>query len=159
MLSAQEEQAQRRWFEEHWREHVPFNNEIGLQITDWEPDLVRARLPYQTRLSAHDGVFHGGVLATAIDTIGMGAVVAGHDFSLGNRFTTVSLTVQYMAVAVNQGAIIEGVCTKRGRRLNFARATVMSEIGIVLAEGVLTVNASGQRPRVGTPEAAAPSDG
>ena len=152
MLSPQEAEARNTWFENHWRKHVPFNNLVGLEIIDWEKDLVRARLPFQERLSAHDGIFHGGVLATAIDTIGMGAVVAGHDFNLGSRFTTVSITIQYMAVAPYEDVLIEGGCTKRGRRLNFARGTVLTAAGKLLAEGVLTVSASGERPRIGQPE-------
>jgi len=152
MLSPQEVEARTTWFESHWRTHVPFNNLVGLEIIDWEPGLVRGRLPFQERLSAHDGIFHGGVLATAIDTIGMGAVVAGHDFNLGSRFTTVSITIQYMAVAPYEDVLIEGRCTKRGRRLNFTRGTVLTPAGNVLAEGVLTVSASGERPRIGQPE-------
>ncbi len=152
MLSPEEAEARNIWFENHWRKHVPFNNLVGLDIIDWEPDFVRARLPFQERLSAHDGIFHGGALATAIDTIGMGAVVAGHDFNLSSRFTTVSMTIQYMAVASYQDVLIEGRCTKRGRRLNFARGTVLTAAGTILAEGVLTVSASGERPRIGQPE-------
>ena len=81
-----------------------------------------------------------------------GAVVAVHDFNLGNRFTTVNLNVQFMAVAKGPEVIVEGTCVRRGRRLNFARGRVLGLDGDVLAEGTLTVNASGQRPRVGTPE-------
>lgn len=155
MLSAEEVENQARWFQEHWSKHVPFNVELGLDIFEWEPGLVRARLPYAHKLSAHDGIFHGGVLSSAIDTIGSGAVVAGHDFNLGNRFTTVSLNVQFMAVAKGPEVIIEGRCVRRGRRLNFAHGRVLSLEGEVLAEGALTVNASGQRPRVGIPEGTA----
>ena len=159
MLSAEEAAARADWFEQHWRKHVPFNVEIGLDITDWEPGHVRARLPYQPKLSAHDGIFHGGVLSSAIDAIGSGAVVAGHDFTLGSRFTTVTMTVQFMSVARGDAVIIDGVCTRRGRRLNFARATVLSLSGDLVAEGILTVSASGERPRVGTPEAGPDSSG
>ena len=154
MLSPEELEARNTWFENHWRKHVPFNNLVGLDIIDWEPGFVRARLPFQERLSAHDGIFHGGVLATAIDTIGMGAVVAGHDFNLGSRFTTVSITIQYMAVAPQEDVLVEGRCSKRGRRLNFARGTVLTQAGTTLAEGILTVSASGERPRIGQPETA-----
>lgn len=153
MLSPEEEAARRAWFEDHWRKHIPFNNLLGLEIVDWEPDFARARLPFQAQLSAHDGVFHGGVLATAIDSIGTGAVVAGHDFNLGSRFTTVSMTVQYMAVAPNEDVLVEGRCTKRGRRLSFARGTVVTANGKILAEGVLTISTAGERPRIGQPEA------
>jgi uncharacterized protein (TIGR00369 family) len=152
VTSPEEAAAKARWFEEHWRKHVPFNAEIGLDILEWTPGLVRARLPYQAKLSAHDGIFHGGVLCSVIDAIGSGAVVAGHDFSLGSRFTTVTLSVQFMSVAKGEEVFIEGHCLRRGRRLNFARGTVLNEAGDVLAEGTLTVSASGERPRIGTPE-------
>lgn len=159
VLSPDECAAQARWFREHWSRHVPFNVEIGLDIVEWEPGHVRACLPYAHKLSAHDGIFHGGVLSTAIDTIASGAVVAGHDFSLGNRFTTVAMSVQFMAVAKGPEVIVEGTCLRRGRRLNFARGQVLSLDGVVLAEGTLTVNASGQRPRVGTDEGPGNSTG
>ena len=152
VLSPEEATARAQWFEQHWRHHVPFNVEIGLDIIDWQPGRVRARLPYQKKLSAHDGIFHGGVLCTIIDAIGSGAVVAGHDFSLGSRFTTVAMSVQFMSVARGEDVIVEGVCLRRGRRLNFARGTVLSADGDILAEGTLTVNASGERPRIDAPE-------
>jgi uncharacterized protein (TIGR00369 family) len=152
VLSPELAAARAQWFEEHWRKHVPFNVEIGLDIVDWQPGFVRARLPYQQKLSAHDGIFHGGVLCTIIDAIGSGAVVAGHDFSLGSRFTTVALTVQFMSVARGDAVTVEGVCLRRGRRLNFARATVLGLDGDLLAEGTLTVSASGERPRIDRPE-------
>ena len=145
------------WFEEHWRKHVPFNVEIGLDITDWAPGHVRARLPYQRKLSAHDGIFHGGVLCSAMDAIGSGAIVAGHDFTLGDRFTTVTMTVHFMSVARGDEVLIDGLCIRRGRRLNFARASVLSVDGDLLAEASLTVSASGQRPRVGIPEGVPPA--
>jgi uncharacterized protein (TIGR00369 family) len=152
VLSSEELEARSTWFENHWRKHVPFNNLVGLDIIDWAPDLVRARLPFAERLSAHDGIFHGGVLATAIDTIGTGAVVAGHDFNLGSRFTTVTITIQYLAVAPYEDIVIEGRCSKRGRRLNFARGTVLTQAGKPLAEGVLVISAAGERPRIDRPE-------
>jgi uncharacterized protein (TIGR00369 family) len=150
--SPEEAAAKARWFEEHWRRHVPFNAEIGLDITDWQPGLVRARVPYQAKLSAHDGIFHGGVLCSAIDAIASGAVVAGHDFTHGSRFTTVTMTISFMCVAKGDEILIEGRCLRRGRRLNFARGTVLGVDGSVLAEGMVTVSASGERPRVGVPE-------
>ncbi|MFE9320800.1 PaaI family thioesterase [Nocardia sp. NPDC052278] len=154
-LTPEEISARDSWFREHWSHHVPFNTDIGLEITDWEPGVVRARLKYQPRLSAHDGIFHGGVLATVLDAVGGGAVAAGHDYNLGSRFTTVSMTVQYLGVAPGEPeVIVEGVCTKRGRRLNFSRSSVSTPDGKVLAEAVLTVSASGERPRVGDREGA-----
>ena len=153
-LTAEEMSARDAWFREHWSRHVPFNREIGLEIVDWEPGFVRGRLKYQDKLAAHDGVFHGGVLATALDSVGGGCVAAGHDYNNGSRFTTVSMTVQYMGVAPGEPeVVVEGTCTKRGRRLNFARSQVLTVDGRILAEAVLTISASGERPRLEAPEA------
>jgi len=155
VTSPEHADAKATWFEQHWRHHVPFHGELGLEIVEWAPGFVRARVPYQAKLSAHDGIFHGGVLSSAIDAIATGSVVAGHDFTLGSRFTTVTMTVSFMSVAKGDQIVVEGRCLRRGRRLNFARGTVLGLDGTVLAEGMVTVSASGERPRVGVPEGGA----
>jgi uncharacterized protein (TIGR00369 family) len=138
-------EARREWFREHWRSQIAFNQLLGVEILDWEPGLVRARVPFADRLSAHDGIFHGGVVATLIDTTGTGAVISGHDFNLGSRLTTVAMNVQYMSVARGEDLLAEGTCTRRGRTLSFARVSVTSTSGKLLAEGMLTVSVSGER--------------
>jgi uncharacterized protein (TIGR00369 family) len=138
-------EARREWFREHWRSQIAFNQLLGVEILDWEPGLVRARVPFADRLSAHDGIFHGGVVATLIDTTGTGAVISGHDFNLGSRLTTVAMNVQYMSVARGEDLLAEGTCTRRGRTLSFARVSVTSSSGKLLAEGMLTVSVSGER--------------
>lgn len=138
-------EARQEWFREHWRSHIAFNQLIGIEILDWEPGLVRARVPFADRLSAHNGIFHGGVVATLIDTTGTGAVISGHDFNRGSRLTTVSMNVQYMSVAPGEDLIAEGICTRRGRALSFARVSVTSASGKLLAEGMLTVSIAGER--------------
>lgn len=140
-------EERRTWFREHWRNDIAFNRLLGIDVVRWEPGLVRCRVPFDDRLSAHDGIFHGGVLATLIDTTGSGAVISGHDFANGSRLTTVSMTVNYLSVAPGEALIAEGVCTRRGRSLNFARVSVTSEGGKPLAEGILTISVSGERPR------------
>lgn len=72
-------------------------------------------------------------------------MIAGHDYTLGSRLTTVSMTVQYLSVAPGEDIIAEGRCTRRGKSLNFAEVVVSSDGGKRLAEGMLTVNVSGKR--------------
>lgn len=152
-LTSEENRDRDAWFREHWSHHVPFCQDLGLEILSWEPGIIRGKLKYQDRLSAHDGIFHGGVLAAVLDTMGTGAVAAGHDYNLGSRFSTVSMTVQYMAVAPGEPEIfVEGSVVKRGRRLNFSSARVTTADGRLLAEAMLTVSASGERARVGSDE-------
>jgi len=137
----------REWFRKHWQEGIAFTRLCGFDVVDFTPEVVRIRAAFRPALSAHEKIFHGGVLATLIDTTGSGAVIAGHDYSLGTRLTTVSMTVNYLSVAPGEDIVAEGVCTRRGRSLNFAQVVVTSELGQRLAEGMLTVNVAGHRPR------------
>ena len=135
----------REWFRRHWQDGIAFNRLCGFDVVDFTSDVVRIRATFRPGLSAHEKIFHGGVLATLIDTTGSGAVIAGHDYSLGTRLTTVSMTVNYLSVAPGEDIVAEGVCTRRGRSLNFAQVVVTSESGKRLAEGMLTVNIAGRR--------------
>ncbi|MEV5829743.1 PaaI family thioesterase [Spirillospora sp. NPDC052242] len=150
-LSEAEQQERRAWFREHWERGVGFNNDCGMRVLRWEPDGIEMSLPYADRLSAHDGVIHGGVVSALIDTAGGGAVIAGHDFAKGSRLSTVSLTVQYLAPAVGPEVVASARCVRRGGRIHFAEAEVHRADGTVCARGQIVVSVSGERPRVGEP--------
>jgi uncharacterized protein (TIGR00369 family) len=145
-LTEYDQQLLRAHFHMHWEERVEFNRACGIRVPRWDPDGVEFQLPYRDDLSAHPGVFHGGVLSALVDTCGCGAVMAGHDFRLGSRLTTVSLAVQYLSVAPGEGAVADGRCTRRGRNTHYAEVHVRSsETGKPLAQGLVAVNISGHR--------------
>src|SRR4029450_3514132 len=107
-------------FRRHWQEGVAFNRSCNMTVLRWDPDGVEMHLPLRDDLTAHEGIFHGGVVSALIDTAGCGAVAAGHDYSLSSRITTVALAVQYFSVAPWEGAVARARCTRRGRQLNYA---------------------------------------
>ena len=144
-LSKRRQDEIREWFRKHWQEEVAFNRFCGFEIVDFGPEVVRVAAAFRPELSAHEKIFHGGVLATLVDTTGSGAVIAGHDYSLGTRLTTVAMSVQYLSVAPGEDIVAEGRCTRRGRALNFAQVVVSSAGGKRLAEGMVTVHISGHR--------------
>jgi uncharacterized protein (TIGR00369 family) len=145
-LTQDEQERRREWFRRHWEEGVAFNKHCSIQVRRWDLDCVELVLPYAEHLSAHPGVFHGGVISALIDTTGCGAVMAGHDFDKGSRLTTVSLAVQYFSVAPGEGVVAYGRCTRRGSQVHFADVVVRSDGGKALAQGLVTVNISGERP-------------
>ena len=146
-LSDEDQQRRRAWFREHWQHGVAFNAHCGITVRRWDPDGIEMHLPFADHLSAHNGIFHGGVISALIDTAGCGAVAAGHDFNLGSRITTISLAVQYFSVAPGEGALAKARCTRRGRQVNFADVTVYSDVTEKpLAQGLVSVNAAGERP-------------
>jgi len=146
-LRAERTERRRAWFRHHWQHEVAFNQLCGLRIIRWDPDGVEAVLPYADRLTAHEGILHGGVVAALIDTIGTGAVIAGHDYDNGSRTMTVSMTVNYLSIARRQDLIAVARTTKRGRLVNFAEVEVRGAgTGKPVAHGVLTVVVHGERP-------------
>ncbi len=146
-LSEVEQQERRDWFRAHWQDGVAFNRSCGIRVLRWDVDGVELYLPYADGLSAHNGIFHGGVVAALLDTTATGAVMAGHDFSLGSRLTTISMAVQYLSVTPGEDLRAVGRCTRRGRTVNFAEARAEgAESGKVVASAQLAANVSGERP-------------
>ncbi|MET7688989.1 PaaI family thioesterase [Streptomyces sp. NPDC005483] len=157
-LSDQEQRERRVWFRARWERGVAFNRHCHIRVTRWDAEAVEIVLPYAEALSAHEDVFHGGVISALIDTAGAGAVIAGHDFAKGSRLSTVSMSVQFLAPARGREAIAYARCVRRGRRLHFADVDVMTD-GRLCARGQVVVSISGERPGVGEPIAPAdPAD-
>lgn len=145
MLSDDEQQAWRERFRRHWTEGVAFNKACAMTVRRWDAGGVEMHLPFRDDLSAHPGVFHGGVVSALIDTAGCGAVAAGHDYDTGNRITTVALAVQYLSADPGRGAVAAARCTRRGRQISFVEVSVHSDAGKLLAQGLVTVSVSGRR--------------
>jgi uncharacterized protein (TIGR00369 family) len=156
--SKHNQEERRAWFREHWQHGVAFNAFTGLRIDQWDDEAVVMRLPYRSELSAHDGIFHGGVVAAVIDTCASGAVMAGHDFTRGSRLTTISLSVQYLSVAPGEDLRVRGVCVRRGRSVHFAEAHVSGwSSGKPVAAGQVSVSIAGERPGLAALTASVPA--
>lgn len=150
-LSEDEQQRRRAWFRERWERGVRFNRDCGMRVLRWDPDGVEMLLPYAEGLSAHEGVFHGGVVSALIDTAGGGAVIAGHDFTKGSRLSTVSMSVQYLLPAVGAEIVAHARCVRRGGKTHFAEVEVHRPDGQICARGQVVVYIAGERPGVGEP--------
>jgi uncharacterized protein (TIGR00369 family) len=144
-LTQVQQEAARARNRRHWEEGVAFNRACQMTIPRWDADGVEIRLPLRDDLTAHPGIFHGGVISALIDTAGCAAVAAGHDYNYGNRITTVALSVQYQTVEAGASAVAYARCTRRGRQLNYAEVVVRSDSGKELARGLVTVSATGRR--------------
>jgi uncharacterized protein (TIGR00369 family) len=109
---------------------------LGTTVESWSENEVRLRVPFAEHLTNDGKEFHGGVIASLLDTAGASAVWAGHDFDKGARASTVSMTVNYCGRA--KGDLIGiGRCVRRGRDLHFAEMRVEDEHGSLVATGTL----------------------
>ena len=151
MLTQDEQEAWRQRFRRRWQEGVRFNKACAMTVRRWDSEGVEMHLPFRDDLSAHEGVFHGGVISALIDTAGCGAVAAGHDYGRGDRITTVALAVQFFTVDPGHGVTAFARCTRRGKQLNFAEVVVRSDAGKEVAQGLVTVSAAGTRSEAPEP--------
>jgi uncharacterized protein (TIGR00369 family) len=146
-LTEAEQTLRRNWFRRHWETNVAFNRLCRISVRRWDVDRVELVASYSDELSAHPGIFHGGVLATLIDTAGSAAVMAGHDYNRGSRLSTATLSIQYLSVAKGEDVVASARAVKRGRTVHVAdvEATGVST-GKLLARGQVTVTIEGERP-------------
>jgi uncharacterized protein (TIGR00369 family) len=128
----------------HWEEKVAFNALCGFRVTRWDPAGVTMEAEFEERLSNSLGSFHGGVIASLIDTAANGAVAAQDDYDPKSPMNTVSLTVQYLAAA-RERIVVDAHCTKRGGQLTFVEASARGPSGKTIAHALVTVSQSRAR--------------
>ncbi|HVM39949.1 MAG TPA: PaaI family thioesterase [Acidimicrobiia bacterium] len=118
---------------------TPYIEGMGMVPEVWEADGVRIRLPFDATLSNDGRVFHGGAIASLMDTAGAAAVWAGHDFDKGAKAATVNMAINYyLGAAYESDLLAEARCVKRGKELAFSEISITDAAGKAVASGVLT---------------------
>jgi uncharacterized protein (TIGR00369 family) len=117
---------------------TPFIGGLGIVFERYEPDDVTLRLPFREDLTNDGTVYHGGVVASVIDTAGAAAAWSNHDFTKGSRASTVSMTVQYVGACKKSDLLCHARAIKRGRELTFTEITATDADGAVVAHAVQT---------------------
>lgn len=133
-----EEQRRRRLAVRDLMPTTPFIAGLGLVFDRYEPDDVVMRVPFREDLTNDGTFFHGGVIASAIDTAGAAAAWSNHDFDKGARASTVSLSVQYVGAAKRSDLVCTARTVRRGRELTFTEITATDAEGAVVAHAVQT---------------------
>jgi uncharacterized protein (TIGR00369 family) len=132
-----EEQQKRREFMRGAMTKTPYIASLGIVVERWSPDGVTLRMPFDPELTNDGAVYHGGAVASLMDTTGAAAVWAGHDFDKGTRAATVSMTINYTGAAGSADLLAHAVCVKRGRELSFSEIRVHDPDGKPVATGTL----------------------
>lgn len=132
------EQRERRGAVPAFMAATPFIGGLGLVFDRYDPDDVIVRLPFRVDLT-NDGVaYHGGVIASVIDTAGAAAAWSNHDFDKGTRASTVAMSVQFVGAAKESDLICHARTVRRGKELIFTEITATDSDGKVVAHGVQT---------------------
>ena len=134
----EEDQRARRHAVRDLMPTTPYLSGLGVRFDRYEPDEVVLRLPFRADLTNDGSVYHGGVIAAAIDTAGAAAAWSNHDFDRGTRASTVAMSVQYVGAAKRSDLVCRARTVRRGRELIFTEITAADDSGAVVAHAVQT---------------------
>jgi uncharacterized protein (TIGR00369 family) len=136
-LSDQEQLRRRRAVAE-LMPRTPFIGWLGLVFERYEPDDVATRLAFRDDLTNDGTYYHGGVVASVLDTTGAAAAWSNHDFDKGARASTVGMSVQYVGACKQSDLLCTARTVRRGRELIFTEITATDADGTPVAHAIQT---------------------
>ncbi|SIS83196.1 uncharacterized domain 1-containing protein [Roseivivax lentus] len=113
----------------------PFQQHLGMERTGWSADYAQIELPLAEHLGNRQGLPHGGVHATLLDTaMGYAGTWTG-DADAPQMALTLSLNVQYLSRPRGARLIAEGWRTGGGKSTFFAEGVIRDDEGEIIAKG------------------------
>jgi uncharacterized protein (TIGR00369 family) len=122
---------------------TPYMGWLGIVFERYEPDDVTIRLPFREDLTNDGTYFHGGVIASVMDTTGAAAAWSNHDFEKGSRASTISMTINYVGAAKRSDLVCHARTVRRRKDLTFTEITATDADGTVVAHAVQTYRLGG----------------
>src|SRR6185437_11673628 len=135
---SEDEQQSRRAAVAELMPATPYLAGLGVVIERYEPDDVTLRLPFREDLTNDGTYYHGGVVASVIDTAGAAAAWSNHDFDKGARASTISMSLQYVGACKKSDLLCHARTVRRGKGLTFTEITATDVGGNVVAHAVQT---------------------
>jgi len=133
-----EEQQRRREAIRDLMPATPFLSGLGVVFDRYEPDEVTLRLPFRPDLTNDGTYYHGGVVASVVDTAGAAAAWSNHDFEKGTGASTVALSIQYVGACKRSDLLCHARAVRRGKELTFTEITATDADGRVVAHALQT---------------------
>jgi 1,4-dihydroxy-2-naphthoyl-CoA hydrolase len=113
----------------------PLDDKLGIEIIDWDPDRLVARMPVEGNTQPY-GLLHGGATCALVESVG--SYAAALSAGPGGQVVGVELNASYLRGATS-GAVT-AVCTpaRRGRTLATFLVEVSDDRGHPTATARLT---------------------
>jgi len=115
--------------------HSPFISFLNLTVLSAEPAkeqvVMRAEMRPEFERGRGSGQWHGGPIASIIDTVGDYALV----MLLGRPLPTVNFRVDYLRPAIDTALIVTATVRRSGRLVGVVDVDVANEAGQLLAVG------------------------
>lgn len=105
-------------------EQSPFNEFLGVEVSDLEEGAIEFRVPFDEQFARSDrDSYHGGVLSSLIDTAATFAVMTEID----EVPPTVNLEIDFMRPTSAAESVVTGAVIRAGSTVAFAEAEVTQE--------------------------------
>jgi uncharacterized protein (TIGR00369 family) len=128
-LSSDEERRIREAFE-----RVPFAHLLGIELGEMRRGEATLYLWVREELRQNNGVVHGGVLASLMDTAAAFAILTL--LEADQTFTTVDLTVHYLRPLLAGRATAQARVLRAGRRILVITVDILDESKSLAATAV-----------------------
>ena len=115
---------------------VPYAKLLGLELGEISRGAVSIHLEVRDELRQNQGVVHGGVVASLIDTAAAFAVLT--QLETNERVTTTDLTIHYLRPASSGRLTARARIVRGGRRLFVLSVEVTNDQRILVATAVTT---------------------
>lgn len=129
----------------------PFARNLGVGVSELEPDRAVLVLPYRAEHMNAVGVLNGGASASLLLMAGTLAAWTGLDLGADLHLGCVDLALQYLAAGTEEDVIARAQVIRRGRDLCFLDVELRSAGGIAICRGLVTYRAAdygGRSPRL-----------
>ncbi len=115
--------------------HSPFIDFMQLEVLTADPAkeevVMRAPLRPEFERGRGSGQWHGGPIASVIDTVGDYALV----MLLGRGLPTINFRVDYLRPAINTALVVTARVRRNGRSVGVVDVDVANEAGQLVAVG------------------------
>jgi uncharacterized protein (TIGR00369 family) len=115
---------------------LPLGKLLGMRLTDIRPNEASIEITMHDDLRQPNGVLHGGVTATLIDTAMAFAVIL--HLGEGETTATVDLTIHYVRPHTEGVATCTAKIVRAGKRFFTVSAEVTNESGKLIATAIST---------------------
>jgi uncharacterized protein (TIGR00369 family) len=115
---------------------VPFAHFLGFELGELEGGAANVYLSLRDELKRNQGVLHGGVTASLIDTAA--AFAAMTLLEPGQSTTTVDLTIHYLRPLIEGRACARARVLRAGRRVLVISVDVLDESEALVATALTT---------------------
>jgi len=130
-MSAPETDRARELFE-----RIPYVRLLGLELVSAGGGEATVRLPHRPELTRHEGIMHGGALASLVDTASAFAVLSL--LEAGERTVTVDLTLHFLRPVLAGDTTARARVLRAGRRLVTVSVEATDSVDKLVATALTT---------------------